>query len=489
MRLLVDRQLVEVDVDALDGGAATTLLEVLRQGLGRTGTKEGCASGDCGACTVLASRSPVSPSGYPDGYPDGYPNGPSDYVSVNACIAPAGAFAGHHVVTVEGLADVRPAAAAGAAPLHPAQQAMVEAHGSQCGFCTPGFVMSLAGLHETHRGGPPPTRDIVLEAISGNLCRCTGYRPIVEAAHAMFESVPAAPLAETIPPGTDLTDAEPQAPYFRPRDEAALQALLRAHPGARLVAGGTDLLLEYTQQHAELGTLVDVTQVAELRTLAFDDAGPRSTLRIGAAVPLRELEHAVATRLPALTALLGRYGSPQIRHRGTVGGSLGTASPIGDLSPVLQVLDAELELARADGRRRRLPVSEYHVDYRRGALEDGEYIAAVIAPLPSGEERLHVRKYSKRHEDDISSVLGAALTGPAPPRFAWGGMAATPRRSPSLEALLANEAAPTETAIDAAVADDTTPIDDVRASAGYRRAMARAFVLEVLEAGRAEASS
>jgi xanthine dehydrogenase small subunit len=469
VRLLVDRQIVDVDVDTLDGGAATTLLEVLREGLGRTGTKEGCASGDCGACTVLASRAPVTPDETPA------------YRSVNACIAPAGAFAGHHVITVEGLAETTPAAAGAPAPLHPAQQAMIDAHGSQCGFCTPGFVMSLAGLLE-HRGADAaPERAAILEAISGNLCRCTGYRPIVDAATAMFAAAPAAPLADAVPAGTDLADARPDAPFFRPTDEASLQALLREHPDARLVAGGTDLMLEYTQGHGDLGTLVDVSNVAELRRLEVRAGDARGILHVGAAVPLRDLEHAAADHLPPLAALLTRYGSPQIRHRGTLGGSLGTASPIGDLSPVLQVLDAELELGRADGSRRRLPVTDFHLDYRRSALEADEYIVEARLPLPASGERLFVRKFSKRHEDDISSVLGAALTGPEGLRFAWGGMAATPRRSPALEALLAAKDAPTDDAIDAAIAADVTPMDDVRASAAYRRAIARAFVREVLQ--------
>lgn len=467
MRFVLDRQVVEVDVDALDGGPATTLLEALRLGLGRTGTKEGCASGDCGACTVLISRDRPGADGV------------SGYRTLNACIAPAGAVAGHHVVTVEGLAELRSAAAGGPTALHPAQRAMIDAHGSQCGFCTPGFVVSLAGLREAHREGPAPDREAVLRAISGNLCRCTGYRSIVAAAHAMFDA-PAPPLAALIPDGAAeaLTEALPDG-YHRPGDEAALQALLRAHPDARLVAGGTDLMLEYTQQHAEFPVLVDVSNVREMNQLLLEGD---TRLHIGAAVSLLELEDALAERLPALTALLDRYGSPQIRHRATLGGSLGTASPIGDLSPVLQVLGAELEIVDASGARRRVPAQDFHLDYRRTVLAPGEYLAAALVPLPAEGEQLHVRKFSKRREDDISSVLGAALASPSGLRFAWGGMAATPRRSPALETLLAAERDPSEADIDAALVADTTPIDDVRSSARYRLAMARAFVREVLEA-------
>ncbi|MEE4299347.1 MAG: FAD binding domain-containing protein, partial [Pseudomonadales bacterium] len=450
---------------------ATTLLEALRLGLGRTGTKEGCASGDCGACTVLVSRAPVGSAEA------------RGYGTLNACIAPAAAVADHHVVTVEGLAEARTAAAGGPGALHPAQRAMIDAHASQCGFCTPGFVVSLAALREASREGPAPDRDTVLRAISGNLCRCTGYRPIVDAATAMFEAALPAPLAALIPAdGAEASAADLPHGYHRPGDEPSLQALLAAHPEARLIAGGTDLMLEYTQQYADLPLLVDLGAVSTLRTFELSERDGRRQLRIGAALPLLELEAALGDHLPPLTTLLRRYGSPQIRYRATLGGSLGTASPIGDLSPVLQVLEAELEIAHASGARRTVPVRDYHVAYRRTVLRPGEYLAAAVVPLPTGDERLFVRKFSKRHEDDISSVLGAALLGAGGARFAWGGMAATPRRSPTLEALLTEHARPSDAALDAALGADTTPIDDVRGSAGYRSAMARAFVREVLEA-------
>ena len=239
-------------------------------------------------------------------------------------------------------------------------------------------------------------------------------------------------------------------------------------------------MLEYTQNHAVIEALVDVSGIETLHGIERDG----EALRIGAATPLRTLEHDLAETLPALTELLTRYGSAQIRHRATLGGSLGTASPIGDLSPVLQVLDAELELVDARGERRRVSVDDFHLDYRRTRLADGEYIAAAHLRLPSPDARLVVHKFSKRLEDDISTVLGAALVSASEVRIAWGGMAATPRRSPALEQLLASGTTPDDAAIDAAIATDTTPMDDVRGSARYRAAMARAFVHEALDVSR-----
>jgi xanthine dehydrogenase small subunit len=268
--------------------------------------------------------------------------------------------------------------------------------------------------------------------------------------------------------------------FHQPRTEAELQELLAAHSSPRIVAGGTDLMLEYTQNHAVIEALVDVCGIETLHGIERDG----EALRIGAATPLRTLEHDLAETLPVLTELLTRYGSAQIRHRATLGGSLGTASPIGDLSPVLQVLGAELELVDARGERRRVSVDDFHLDYRRTRLAVAEYIAAAHLRLPSPDARLVVHKFSKRVEDDISTVLGAALVSASEFRIAWGGMAATPRRSPKLEQLLASDRTPDDSAIDAAVGADTTPMDDVRGSARYRVAMARAFVREVLDVSK-----
>lgn len=480
MRFALNDQHVDVPLSAPD----RTLLELLRLDLGHCGTKEGCASGDCGACTVLVSE------------PDAAGSDSGRYRSVNACIAPAAAFAGCHVITVEGLARD--------GVLHPAQRAMVEQHGSQCGFCTPGFVMSLAALHDEHRDRHPADigidRATVLEAISGNLCRCTGYRPIIAAAGHMAGLPGRGPLS-AIRPAARVTsgDAAIEAlpGYLRPSDEAGLRRALAEHADARLIAGGTDLMLEHTQQYRDLGALIDVRGVAELNVVE----STATHWRLGAAVPLTDLLALFRAELPELAELLERFGSPQIRNRGSLGGNLGTGSPIGDLSPVLQALGAELLLGHVDGGNRTIAVDAFHLDYRRTALARGEYIALARIPKPEAADLVSIRKYSKRHEDDISSVLGAACVRRSATgidvRLAFGGVAATPLRVASIETLLQAYAADDRDAdpdpellrpaVHAALAAAITPLSDVRASAGYRLAMAEAFVLDVARAlGAAE---
>ncbi|HBO13707.1 MAG TPA: xanthine dehydrogenase small subunit, partial [Halieaceae bacterium] len=381
---------------------AQTLLRFLRTRAGLCGTKEGCASGDCGACTVLIARPGEAPR------------------SVNSCITLLGSVAGEHVITVEGLAG------SDGPGRHPVQAAMVDCHGSQCGFCTPGFVMSLAGLYAEGGRGDHAIR----EAISGNLCRCTGYRPILEAGRRMYDYPPAPVVPESGAPAADANHAEAlPAGYYRPRHEDALQAILREHPGAWLVAGGTDAVLEITQQYAAPDPIIDVSAVAELCTV--EEAG--DALRIGAAVPYSTLEHCLAALSPPLVAMLERLGSRQIRNRGTLGGNLAGGSPIADMPPVLLAWDATVEIAGADGRRRDVPVEDFHRGYRDTVLGAGEYVAAVRLPRASLSRPHRIFKLSKRFEDDISTVLLALsleLAGDrvGEARVAYGGMAATPLR-------------------------------------------------------------
>jgi xanthine dehydrogenase small subunit len=429
-----------------------TLLRFLRTRAGLCGTKEGCASGDCGACTVLIARPGEAPR------------------SVNSCITLLGSVAGEHVITVEGLGG------SDGPGRHPVQAAMVDCHGSQCGFCTPGFVMSLAGLYaEGGRGD-----DAIREAIAGNLCRCTGYRPILEAGRRMYDYPPAPVVRESGAqvPGANHGEALPTG-YYRPRDEAALQATLRAHPGAWLVAGGTDAVLEITQQYAAPDPVVDLTAVAGLCTV--DDDG--DALRIGAAVPYSVLEERFAALSPPLVAMLERLGSRQIRNRGTLGGNLANGSPIADMPPVLLAWDATVEIAGADGRRREVPVAAFHRGYRDTVLEAGEYLAAVRIPRAALARPHRIFKLSKRFEDDISTVLLALsldLAGDrvGEARVAYGGMAATPLRAATVEGVLTAATLDDRTIERAcrAAADAFTPIDDVRASAAYRRAMAAALL-------------
>ncbi|MBB3140696.1 xanthine dehydrogenase small subunit [Halomonas organivorans] len=445
-----------------DVTADTSILELLRTRIGQTGTKEGCASGDCGACTVAI------------GEPDA--GGELVYHNANACITPAHQLDGCHLVTVEGLASGE--------RLHPAQAAMVDCHGSQCGFCTPGIVMSLFTLYENQRRHPAPlTQARLEEALGGNLCRCTGYRPIRDAALSMGDYPAADPawaedagLAGNVAWLRRPRSGEPAAEghYVAPQDIKALRALKAKRPTARLVAGGTDLWLETTQQLKPLADIIDVRQVTEMNAIEETADG----WWIGAAVTLARLTPLLAESYPAFEHLMHRFASSQIRNRATLGGNIANASPIGDTPPVLLAIDARVRL---DGPRgvRELPLADFFLDYKRTALADDEFIAAIFLPRPAAGANLKVWKLSKRREDDISAVLAA---------FAWtledgvmrdvhlafGGMAAIPRRAPAAEAALEGRAPDAEAfaAARAALAEELTPMSDVRGSAEYRRVAA-----------------
>nr|WP_299239642.1 xanthine dehydrogenase small subunit [uncultured Halomonas sp.] len=442
----------------------TSVLELLRIRLGKNGTKEGCASGDCGACTVSI--------GQPDGH-DGL-----NYHSANACIMPAHQINGCHLVTVEGLAR--------GDALHPAQAAMVDCHASQCGFCTPGIVMSLFTLHHAQQTHPAPLTQQRLEAaLGGNLCRCTGYRPIRDAALSMQNHPDTHPVWADDPDLAnnvqslyrDATKSsagsrshESLGHFDSPRDIVALRELRRQRPASRLVAGATDLWLEVTQQLKPLDDLIDLHQVAELTAI---DATPEGWW-IGAAVTYSRLEPLLAKHFPAFAHLMHRFASSQIRNRATLGGNVANASPIGDCPPVLLALDAKLMLDGPEGERE-IPIADFFLDYRQTALEEGEFIRAIFLPRPGDDQHLKVWKLSKRREDDISVVLGAfawrmenGLMRDV--HFAFGGMAAIPRRAPSAEAALEGQP-PTENAFavaKAALRNEFQPLSDVRGSSEYR---------------------
>lgn len=445
----------------------TSVLELLRTRLGKNGTKEGCASGDCGACTVAI------------GEPDA--NGELRYHAANSCITPAHQLDGCHLVTAEGLAR--------GDALHPAQAAMVECHGSQCGFCTPGIVMSLFTLYEEQRHQPAPlTQHRLEEVLGGNLCRCTGYRPIRDAALSMANHPETRPLWADNPElagnvaqlrqakthSTSNTSHTTTRYYQAPRDLAALCELKGRHPKARLVAGATDLWLETTQRLTPLDELIDVRQVAELKTIEATTDG----WWVGAAVTYSELEPLLAEHFPAFAHLLQRFASKQIRNRGTLGGNIANASPIGDSPPVLLALGAQLMLDSPDGARE-LPLSDFFLGYKQTALADNEFIRAIFLPrLPQGQN-LKVWKLSKRREDDISALLGAFAWRldagvMRDVRLAFGGMAAIPKRAAAAEAALEGQA-PGATAFMAArraLLDDFQPLSDVRGSAEYRQVAA-----------------
>ncbi|MGP9767860.1 xanthine dehydrogenase small subunit [Halomonas sp. AOP13-D3-9] len=444
----------------------TSILTLLREHLAQTGTKEGCASGDCGACTVAISE-PTS--------------GTHRYTSANACITPAHQLQGRHLVTVEGLSEQ--------GHLHPAQEAMIECHGSQCGFCTPGIVMSLFTLHSDLIQRPSPLTPERLEAaLGGNLCRCTGYRPIRDAALSMNAIPYQRPqwFDATLPNSesdAQITDLPETAAFFaQPTSLVALAQLRQAFPQARLVAGGTDLWLESTQRLAPLDQLIDVSRVAELLTIEEALFENQTGWWIGAGVTYTQLEPLFNAHFPAFAHLLHRLGSQQIRNRGTLGGNIANASPIGDTPPVLLALSAQVELASVNGKRC-LALEDFFLDYKKTALATDEVVSRVFIPQPAKDSQLRVWKLSKRREDDISALLGAFCYRVEQGvmrdvRIAFGGMAATPKRALAAEAALEGSAITPEAfrVAQQALEDDFQPMSDVRGSQHYRQQAAQNLI-------------
>lgn len=466
-----------------------TLLQVLREDLHLSGTKEGCRSGDCGACTVVLEE------------PDG--KGGTRTRAVNSCIHLAHAAQGRTVWTVEDLATPH-------GHLHPVQQALVDSHASQCGFCTPGFAMSLYALYRQRTDaaqacGQPPqpiTRDDALHALSGNLCRCTGYRPILDAAQAMLNltlsknELPA--LSEKAPePVFSCNPAD--ASYHAPTTLSALLQARAAHPQAQLVAGCTDVGLWVTKGFQTPSRVLDLTRVAELSTVTEDDGH----LVIGAAVRLTDAFNALVARWPALAGWAARFAGMPVRNAGTLGGNVANGSPIGDSMPVLLALGARVRLAHwNDGMHtRELPLEQLYTGYRQSVMTPTEVLTHIVLPLPSvtslpsvvpslpavqpsqapahtptSGQWLRAYKVSKRYEDDISAVcLGLHLSlhqgMVQAARIGVGGVAATPVRAVKTEAALTGQAWTADTAARAGevLAAEFNPISDMRASAHYRR--------------------
>ena len=466
-------------VTNLEGFAPTeTLLEHLRLREGATGTKEGCAEGDCGACTVAVGR---------------LRDGRVVYEPTNSCIQLLGSLDGAEVVTVDDLAS-------SATDLHPVQQALVDHHASQCGFCTPGFVLTLFALYHADER---PDRAAVNEWLAGNLCRCTGYRPIADAALASCGDAPqdeftrnAGRTAEqlaTLDDGQDLFVGNDEMFFAAPASEDGLADLCARHPEAVITGGATDVGLWITKELRDLPRIIHTGRVPSLRAVSEE----RDRVELGAAATYAEAESALAAIDPDVGEVLQRLGSKQVRALGTVGGNIANGSPIGDMPPVLIALGASIEL-RLGERRRTLPLKEFFLDYGLQDREPGEVLTRIRVPRLGPDEHFRSYKISKRYDQDISSVLGAfwfhTVGGRiVAARMAWGGMAATPRRSPRTEevviGLSLDDQGPSpdaEEALRAALARDFTPIDDHRASARYRQRVAGALVLKALReiAGR-----
>jgi len=473
IRFVLDGELIELEnVDP-----TRTVLQYLREDLRRTGTKEGCAEGDCGACTVVLAEL----------------NRKGDDVEVraiNSCIQFLPTLDGKELITVESLSKN--------GALHPVQRAMVDHHGSQCGFCTPGFVMSLFALYKTNKS---PSRRDVDDALAGNLCRCTGYRPIIDAAEAMYDfgtdedwlRQPADKQSRPEDRVEALRGLRRSASvklecngrrFFAPASSDELAALLAAEPDATLLAGGTDVGLWVTKQHRELDTVVYTGRVAGLTELNVS----ATHIEIGAAVTLTDAMRVIIEYYPGLDDLFWRFASPPIRNAGTLGGNVANGSPIGDSMPALMVAGTTLVLRRGRSKRE-LPLDKFYFDYQVKDLRPSEFIESIRIPLPVDGVVLRSHKLSKRFDQDISAVCTAyrlQLDGDevASFRMACGGLAATVKRATNCEAVIDGKRWDEATIAKAseALAMDFTPISDMRASADYRlratQNLLRRFYLE-----------
>ena len=458
----------------------TTVLSYLREQLRRTGTKEGCAEGDCGACTVVVAEL------------DG---DRIRFRAINSCIKFLPTLDGKELLTVESLR-----AADGS--LHPVQRAMVDCHGSQCGFCTPGFVMSMFELYKSEER---PSRRRLHDALAGNLCRCTGYRPILDAAQQMYGNGDAGNGEWLQRPYSAEADAEPgdeetamvdrlrslqrdgtlaitgpdlaggERHYFAPHSLGDLAALFEQHPDARILAGGTDVGLWVTKFHRDLDTLIYIGEVEELKRLEVTD----DHIEVGAAVTLTDAHATIGERFADMGEIYRRFASPPIRNAATLVGNVANGSPIGDSMPGLIALGATLVLRRGEATRE-LPLDEFYLAYQKTALVPGEFVERVRIPLEPADRQFRTYKIAKRFDQDISAVCGAFSMrlddGRAHQvRVCFGGMAAIPQRAVNCEEALEGQSWDESTIVAgmSAMDSDYTPIDDMRSSAEYRSLVAR----------------
>ncbi|KPD10986.1 xanthine dehydrogenase small subunit [Phaeobacter sp. 11ANDIMAR09] len=425
----------EVVLKDLDPSA--TLLDFLREDRAMTGTKEGCNEGDCGACTVMVTDKAGSKP-------------------LNACILFLPQLNGKSIRTVEGAADTD-------GTLHPVQEAMITHHGSQCGFCTPGFVMSMVTAHKNGA----TDHDVQL---AGNLCRCTGYAPIVRAAEAAAEQpVPQWIRHEPLPQATETE--------MLPRSGDALATLYAAKPEARLVAGATDLGLWVTKGLRDLGEMIFLDGCEDLKQIEISDR----EIRFGAMVDMNRVRETLAPLHPSYAEMIRRFASQQVRAAATIGGNIANGSPIGDNPPALIALGARLHLRQGD-RRRDIALEDFFIDYGKQDRQPGEFVEAVS--IPRQPDRLRVYKLSKRFDQDISAVLGAftitlADGSVTEARVAFGGLAGTPKRATHVEQALLGQpwSEATVAAAAAEISQDFTPMTDMRASAEYRLETARNMLM------------
>jgi xanthine dehydrogenase small subunit len=457
-------------VELVDVPPTMMLLDYLRENEGSTGTKEGCGEGDCGACTVALGR---------------LRGGKLTYEPINACIQLLGQVDGSEIVTVEDLVQ-------SGGTLHPVQLAMVENHASQCGFCTPGFVMSIFSLYQGTDG--PVTREEINNAIAGNLCRCTGYRPIVDAALAACAEPrkdrfrtgagDMTGVLQFLSDGEDVYVGDDETFFAAPASMDSLASLYLKHPDAVIVAGATDVGLWITKQLRDMPKVIHIGKVAGIDTI--EDTGHE--LIIGAGATYAQAEPYLSKLDPDIAELLRRLGSKQVRASGTMGGNVANGSPIGDTPPVLIALDAKLELRK--GRQvRSMPVEEFYIEYGKQKREPGELVTAVTVPYLDPSHIFRAYKISKRFDQDISSVMAAfrfAVNAEGlvtECRLAYGGLAGVPKRASNAEGALVGQPLRDSKAwarAFAALREDFKPLDDHRASARYRIETAHALLGKAL---------
>lgn len=437
-----------------------TVLNFLRYEQSLTGTKEGCAEGDCGACSVVIGE---------------IVDGSLRYQAVNACILFLPTLDGKELVTVEDLK-------AEDGSLHPVQEAMVARHGTQCGFCTPGFVMSM--FAEMHTGSNPD-RGHIDNILAGNLCRCTGYGPIIQAAQDIAATRPRDQFHERSQATLDLLSglAKDQSlhlkfgdrQYFAPKTADELAKILGDHPNAIILAGATDIGLWVTKQHRDLETVVYIGQIGELKIMTVGNG----ELSIGAGVTYTDAWDTIASYYPDFGELIRRIASTQIRNSGTIGGNIANGSPIGDMPPALIALETRLRLRSTEGVRD-IPLEDFFIEYGKQDLQLGEFVEQIYLPLPQGNKQFSTYKISKRFDQDISAVCAAfhlSLDGTTVDniRICYGGMAGTPLRARKTEAALIGQ----EWSLDSVekamkvIGEDYQPLSDMRASKNYRMMSAR----------------
>jgi len=450
------RFLLNGTVQEVDAPPTRTLLDWLREDKRLTGTKEGCNEGDCGACTVMVTDADGSRA-------------------LNACILFLPQLDGKAVRTVEGIAGP-------GGEMHPVQDAMIEHHGSQCGFCTPGFIVSMATAHLNGRTDHD-------DQLAGNLCRCTGYAPIVRAAEAAAE----APVPDWMAADAEALELMAMdgvgGDIVAPRSSDELAVWYAAHPDATLIAGATDVGLWVTKQLRDLAPVAFLNQCADLKGIEANE----ETIRVGAMTTVTEFGEAMATRHPSLAEMIRRYGSVQVRNAATVGGNIANGSPIGDSPPALIALGATLHLRNGD-KRREIALEDFFLEYGKQDRAPGEFVEAVSIPVQA--DRLKVYKLSKRFDQDISAVCGAfnltisdGVVSEA--RIAFGGMAGIPKRASAVEAALIGQPWSDTTVAQAVAkfAEDYAPLSDMRASAAYRMATAQNMLWRYFHEGQGVAAN